>query len=162
MATITKNKAHRDFGGMTGTAPYGNLAVFNYQFITTATGAVAGGNSTAAAALGDMVVLGTIPGGTKLLDMKAVISEAFTASTNFNLGFMYVDGVNDIDVPHDAMFFADTLSSASTAVQRMASQKVPVTLPKDAYLILTVGGASHASSGRMDISIFGEIIGLAG
>jgi len=162
MATVNldnvKNLPNPAYGG---TAPYGNLSAKPYQFKTNTSGVVAGSDQATAIAEADVVRLGVLPAGMKLIDMIAVISDAFTAATVFDLGFQYVDGVDVTAVPQDDDYFADGVSSASAATLRKATTTKPVTLPKDAYLILTnKTGADHASAGQMDINIIGEITGV--
>jgi hypothetical protein len=159
MATITKNKVRKlpdpGFDGV----PYGNVAKFGYNFTTDSSGAMKESDEPNAVATGDKVLLGVIPGGTRLTDCDVVISDAFTGSTTMDLGFEYVDGVDDANVPQDADYFLDGASTAATGRIRQDTPVAPVTLPKDAYLILTVGGADHASIGIMDIFIEGIVVG---
>ncbi|MEY5097693.1 MAG: hypothetical protein RJA36_412, partial [Pseudomonadota bacterium] len=46
------------------------------------------------------------------------------------------------------------------AVQRKSTTTAPVTLPKDAYLILTNAGAAQAAAGIADILIFAQAVGI--
>ena len=57
MATITK-LGIPDPSNQLGASPYGNLTAFRYVLETTSTGAVKGGDSTAAVASGDTVKIG--------------------------------------------------------------------------------------------------------
>ena len=159
MATITKNKVRKlpdpGFDGV----PYGNVAKFGYSFSTDSTGAMENSDSSDPVAAGDKVLLGVIPGGTRLTDCDAIISDAFTTGTTADIGFEYVDGEDDANVPQAADYFFSAASTAATARLRQENPVAPVTLPKDAYLILTVGGADHASIGIMDIFIEGIVVG---
>lgn len=47
-----------------GSTPYGNLTALHFVLETNSTGAALNSNSTAAIAIGDVVVLGTLPAGT--------------------------------------------------------------------------------------------------
>ena len=117
-------------------------------------------DSAVAVANTDKVILGVIPEGMLLADALAIVSDAFTALTTADLGFEYVDGVDDAAVPQDADYFSAAL--ATSAVGRTPADNnavAPVILPKDAYLILTVGGAAHASAGQLDIIIDGVLRG---
>jgi len=160
MATITKLNARKlpdpGFGGV----PYGNTVTLPYKFETNASGVMADSNHASAVGNGDKVILGVIPGGTQLADAEVIISDAFTASTTADIGFEYVDGVDDADVPQDSDYFFDGLDTASAARTRCSQALAPVVLPKDAYLILTVGGAAHASKGVADVLLSGIMIGV--
>ena len=159
MATVLKDNARNlpspGFGGV----PYGNLSALPFKFVTNASGVMADSDQATAVIVADKVILGVLPAGMLLKDAKIAISDAFTAATTFDLGFEYVDGVDVTAVPEDVDYFADAAVSSALAVLRMATTVAPVTLPKDAYLILTVAGAAHASAGQMDIDIVGVLTG---
>lgn len=154
MATIsiTKPLATPAFGG----TPYGNLLRRHFALETNAIGAVVGSDSAAAIGLADKVRLGVLPAGTRLDDAQAIISDAFTATITGDLGFEYVDGVDDAVIPQDADYFFAALAAATVARTRMTTANKPVTLPKDAFLIWTNKVAAHASVGRVDFFIDGE------
>jgi hypothetical protein len=150
MATVTKKgvKNEQKFGG----APYGNATKLAYSFETNSSGVYVNSDKTTAVASADVVIIGVIPGGTTLYDALFAISDAFTASATADIGFQYVDGVDDTDVPQDADYFDAALALDATGRTRAANLAVrPVTLPKDAYLILTIGGANLAAAGIIDI-----------
>lgn len=157
MPTVTKINAHRQprYGGV----PYGNLSKLPFKFATNASGVMADSDKVTAVAVADKVVLGVLPAGMELVDCMAFIPDAFTAATTGALGFEYKDGVDDAGVPQDADFFFAATTTAVTAVLRKTNPAAPVQLPKDAYLILTVGGADHASAGLMDVFVIGELKG---
>ena len=134
-----------------GSTPYGNLTALHFVLETNATGAALNSNSTAAIGIGDVVVLGTLPAGFKLLDSQVVVKTAMTASVTGNLGFEYVDGVNDTKVPQDDDYFGAALNLATAARLRNATTNAPVTLPKDAYLILTTAVTNNAKASRIDV-----------
>ena len=161
MATITKKNAHNSPDPGFGGVAYGNLFSLNYKFETNSSGVFTDSDTTTAVANGDKVILGVIPAGTRLIDMKAFISDAFTASTTAAIGFEYKDGVDSSVVPQDADFFCAATTTAAIAVIRKTNATPPVTLPKDAYLILTTGGAAQASAGIMNIEVTGVIGGPA-
>ena len=149
MATITqKNHNARNNVGAT---PWGNANGLHYTLQTAANGSVVGGDSAAAVASGDKVRIGVIPGGSNLLDSLAVVSVGMTATITGNLGFEYVDGVNDTKVPQDDDYFGAALNLATAARLRNATTNAPVTLPKDAYLILTTAAATNAKASRSDV-----------
>jgi hypothetical protein len=56
-------------------------------------------------------------------------------------------------------FFAAALSTASTGISRKTNVTPPVTLPKDAYLTLKVGGAAHSAVGLLNVVVTGESTG---
>lgn len=164
MATISSKAGlqQRIFGG----TPYGNRTVHKYSAETNATGALVGGDSIAAIASGDKVRLGKIPVGFELHDALVIVSTAFTAAVTGKLGFEYVDGVDDTQdaataqsrpyVPQDDDYFGAAFALNAAGRYRAANTGVrPVTLPKDAFLILTTGGANNAKVAALDILIEG-------
>lgn len=158
MATYTKTESYAR--RLTG-APYGDvIALSDFNLTTNSSGVAQSSDATAALATSDIVRLGILPAGLRLLDVIATINDAFTASSTFDLGFEYVDGVDSTDVPQDADYFVDGASLASLAVLRKATTTRPVTLPKDAYLILTNLGANQSAAGVMDIVVVGQAVGV--
>ena len=157
MATITKKKVltQQTFGGV----PYGNYAVLQFNLTTNATGAFTDSDTAAAIASGDKVRLGVLPAGFKIYDSQIIVSDAFSASVTANLGFEYVDGVDVSAVAQSATQFAPAAALSSVARLRNATTGAPITLPKDAYLILTTGGAANAVVGVADIFIEGVLTG---
>lgn len=159
MPTITKNR-YQDSQNF-GQTPYGNLTVLEYGVTTTATGAVVGSDSAAAPLAGDVIRLGILPAGFRLHDSLTVVNDAFTASVTGTLGFAYVDGVDSTVVPQDADYF-NAAAAINTAGRYPASNTavVPVTLPKDAWLTLTTGGATHNTAANAVILVTGEHVGV--
>lgn len=155
MSTITKF----DKAGRFGQSPYGNQTVYGYHLETDSTGAVVNADSTSAVAIGDVIVVGVIPAGFKLIDSQIIISNAFTDSATAKVGFAYVDGTDSTDVPQDDDYFGSGLVLSTAARLRNATSNAPVTLPKDAYLIVTTAGAALAEVGIADIFLAGEIVG---
>jgi hypothetical protein len=142
-----------------GPSPYGNQAVLTFPFVATAAGVVSNSNSTAAAAVGDVVDLGELPAGFRMDDSLVVVSDAFTTGVTAKLGFAYEDGVDDATVPQDDDYFGAGLVLDATARLRNVTANQPVNLPKPARLILTLAGAALAQAGRADIVITGELTG---
>lgn len=142
-----------------GSAPYGNMSLLQFSFATNSSGVSVATNQTTAINSGDVVNIGILPKGLKLVDAVVYISDAFAGSTTADIGFKYVDGVDDTAVPQDADFFAAALSTASTGISRKTNVTPPVTLPKDAYLTLTIGGANHSSIGLLNVVVTGESTG---
>ena len=156
MPTITKKRlAERQFGGV----PYGNHTTLHYELATAANGGALDADSTAPIASGDVVRLGTIPAGTKLQDLQAIVSTTFSASVTGSIGFEYVDGVDVAAVPQAANFFLNNQSLATAGRFRMNTANPPVTIPKDAYLILTTGGAGNAKVSKLDVLLECELVG---
>lgn len=157
MPTIkVKNIGVNQFGGFT---PYGNLTTLRAKLVTDATGAVIGSNSTAPVALGDKVVLQSLPAGMLLEDAQVIVSTAMTATVTGSLGFEYADGVDDATVPQDAAYFGAGLVLNATGRLRCATAKAPVTLAKEAFLVLTTAGAANAKASRVDFIVHGERLG---
>ena len=160
-ATITKNQlGERTFGA--SLPVYGNLTGLRYTLATDSTGAVSNSDSATAVASGDTVKIGIIPAGFTLIDLLATITTAWSASVTAKIGFAYVDGEDSTDVPQDDDFFvAAGQSLASAAIVRKTATTAPVTLPKDAWLILTTGGAANAKASLVNFVVIGEQGGLA-
>lgn len=158
MAKVVVNQfGKRYFGGAAGA--YGNTTVLAYQLQTSAAGAVVNSNSSAALAIGDVVDLGPLPEGIRLIDSLAIVSDALTASVTGSLGFVYEDGVDSTEVPQDTAYFGSGLNLAATARLRNSTSKAPIVLPKPARLVLTIAGAAVADAGKVDFAIVGELTG---
>lgn len=159
MATITQKF---NPGLNVGATPWGNAHGLKYTLETNAAGAAIGSDSTAAIASGDKVRIGVIPAGTSLLDSLAILSVAMTASVTGKIGFEYVDGVDSTSVPQDDDYFLAAGQSLATAARlRNATTNAAVTLPKDAWLILTTAGAANAKASKLDFIVFGASEGVA-
>ena len=157
MATITKKKVlnQKQFGG----TPYGNKATLEFNLTTNAIGAFADSDVATAVQSGDKIRLGVLPAGFRPDDSQVIVSDAFSASVTANIGFEYVDGVDSAAVPQNATYFGSAVALSSAARLRNATTNAPVTLPKDAYLIVTTGGAANAVVGVADIFIEGVLTG---
>ena len=145
-----------------GNAPYSNSYVESFQFITNSSGHFVNSDfPSTAVADGRVVRLGKLPAGLELHSAILTVGDAFTASTTCKIGFAYVDGVDDTNVPQDDDYFI--LATASLASVGVIGSNNPavsrVTLPKDAYLILT-NTTLHASAGRADVTVFGKMRGV--
>ena len=159
MATITQKFNPRLNVGAT---PWGNTHGLKYTLETNAAGAVVNSNSAAAIAIGDKVRIGVIPAGTSLLDSLVILSVAMTASVTGKIGFEYVDGVDSTAVPQGDDYFMVAGQSLATAARlRNATTNAAVTLPKDAWLILTTAGAANAKVSKLDFILFGGSEGTA-
>jgi hypothetical protein len=157
MADYTKRNPR---GSRHGATPYGNVVAYAYSMVTNASGVVQDTDATAALGTADTVKLGIIPAGTRLLDAVAQVSDGFTATSTAKIGFAYVDGVDDANVPQDADYFFAALDLATAGITRKNNNAArPVTLPKDAYLVLDNDVAAQAAAGVLDITIIGEMVG---
>lgn len=156
MATVKLLNQNPGYGGM---SPYGNASTNKFTLETTATGAAKNSSSTAALAIGDVIVLGLMDAGFRLDDMEAVVSVGMTASVTGSLGFKYADGVDSTVVPQDAAYFGSGLALATAARLRNSSTSAIVALPKPANLVLTIAGAANAKASYIDFVISGELIG---
>lgn len=159
MATITKKRL-QDANNYA--AECGNAVVQRYNLTTNSSGAAIGSDTAAAIAEGDKVRIGILPAGLCIDDALFIVSDAFTALVTADIGFEYVDGVNSTDVPQDADYFgaAFTLHTAGRYAAKNTAVR-PVTLPKDAYLIVTTAGAANAAVGVLDVIVRGEMVGVA-
>jgi hypothetical protein len=158
MATIKKDwiDQNRHFGGV----PYGNLSSFKYRLTLNASGVVENSNDDTALAIADVVQMGRISAGTTLEDWQLIISDAFKAASACKIGFAYVDGVDDADVPEDDdYFFATATDLTSIAVLRKVVGNLPIVLPKDAYIIWTHEGALADEASECELVISGELMG---
>lgn len=157
MATIKKlGLGLQQFGGFT---PYGNLTTIRATLETVASGAAVGADSNAALGNGDVVVLEKLPAGFVLEDAQVIVSTAMTAAVTGKLGFVYADGVDDAAVPQDDDYFGAALALNATGRLRAATTNPPVKLAKDAFLVLTIGGAANAKASRIDFIVHGERMG---
>lgn len=158
MATITKKRL-QDANNFA--AECGNSVVQTYSLASNSSGAAVGSDSTAAIGNGDKVRIGILPAGLRLDDALAIVSDAFTALVTADIGFEYMDGVDDTAVPQDADYFgaAFTLHTAGRFPAKNTAVR-PVVLPKSAWLIVTTGGAANAAVGVLDVIVWGENVGV--
>lgn len=155
MATITRKRNPLMFGGA---SPFGNLSALAFSLATTAAGAVIDSNSTTAVASGDVIELGLLPSGMRLDDAQVIITTAMSATVTGSLGFKYADGVDSTEVPQDAAYFINVGALSSAARLRANGTKL-ITLPKDAILTLTTGGAANAKASDIKVVVSGELTG---
>ena len=156
MATVTKKNI--DNLQQIGGTPWGNQTCLEFTFETNASGVWVDSDKATAVAIADVCKVGRLPAGFRLLDAKIVISDAFTANSTFDLGFAYADGVDVTAVPQDADYFFAALDEA-VGLTFKTNTTAPVTLPKDAYLILTNNTAAQAAAGAMNILVTGILTG---
>lgn len=158
MATSTKKalKSVSQFGG----TPYGNKSVLAFNVTTNASGVWTDGTLATAAGTSDELIIGILPAGIKLMDSLAIVSDAFASTQTAKIGFRYVDGVDSAAVPQDADYFYAALALSAAGRTRANNTAVaPVTLPKDAYLVIDLDGAAMSTSGVLDLLVEGVIAG---
>lgn len=143
------------------TYPAGNKTVIKGNFTTNAAGVAANSDLATAVQINDVIRIGFLPSGAELQDAQAIVSDAFTAATTADIGFLYADGVDSAVVPQDAAYFFAALSTAATGRTRSTVAKAPVRLPKDAFLVMTRKAAADASLGIMDVLVDAVLQGPA-
>ena len=155
MATTTIKSAN-DASVRLGSTPWGNLAALSYKLETNSAGAVLNSDASQSAvtASGDVIRVGIIPAGFKLVDYKSRIATAFKTGLTFKAGFAYVDGVDSAAVPQDDDYFAATGTASTAGVLRQATTVAPVTLPKDAYLIVTTEAQANDKAAAAEFTVF--------
>lgn len=160
MTTVTKNSLRDDKQASAG-APYGNDSIHRYSLVTNASGLMTDSDQTTALVQTNKVRFGILPGGKRLDDALAIVSDLFTAAVTLKLGFEYADGTDSTDVPQDDDYFFAALALSATGRTRANNLAVrPVVLPKDAYLIGTIAGADVNAAGVLDVLVYGEVIGM--
>lgn len=159
MATVTKKFLRQE---QSHAGAFGNRWAQTYSFETNASGVFVNSDLATAVQIGDVVRLGILPGGLRLDDALVIISDAFAATTTYKLGFAYADGVDVTAVPQDDDYFIVAGTASSSAARTAANNTAvrPVTLPKDAYLILTRAGAADSAVGIMDVVVKGQMVGI--
>jgi hypothetical protein len=158
MSTVTlkRIRQQKQIGGV----PFGNKTALKFTLETNSSGVIVDSNLATALQVADKVYLGILPAGAELHDALAALSDAFTASVTHDIGFEYVDGVDDTDVPQDADYFFNDLANSVGRTRANNTGVRPVKLPKEAYLVATVAGAAHASAGVLDIIVDCVLNGL--
>lgn len=160
---VIKNPAAPEFGG----TPYGNHLVRPFTLELGAAGVPVGAMPAQAPAVGDTILMGALRSGSCLHSAVLLVSKAFPAGVTCKVGFIYTDGVDDTVekarfegrpfVPQDDAYFFAAGESLSAAKRKTTDTfKVPVTLPRDASLVLTVAGAAPNAAARLDVFVHGE------
>jgi hypothetical protein len=140
--------------------PSGNASRLMFKMTTTAGGIVEDSDAAAALGSGDTVVLGVLPAGMTLTGAKGIVSDAFVGSSTAAIGFRYVDGVDVTATPEDADYFwAALVLNAQGRTLENNLAVAPVTLPKDAYLVLTHSAHTQNEAGRLDVVVEGILGG---
>lgn len=135
------------------TYPAGNKTVIKGRFETTAAGVAVNSDLATAVQINDVVRIGFLPAGAELQDAQAIVSDAFTAVTTADIGFLYADGVDSTVVPQNHAYFFAALATSATGRTRSTVANAPVRLPKDAFLVLTRKAAADASVGVIDVLV---------
>ena len=153
MSTITKKYIRQDPKFATDGCGNAYKEVFSLE--TNASGAALNSDQATAIGNGDVVRIGVLPAGMEIHDMLGIVSTAFTALVTAKVGFAYVDGVDSAAVPQSDAYWATAwaLNTAGRYVPTVFNK--PITLPKDAYLILTTAGAANAKAARLDLVVEG-------
>lgn len=136
-----------------GNTAYGNSQKLHFVLSTDATGKILGADALAAFNQNDEVALGILPAGIRLHDSVVNVTTPLTATTTATIGFKYVDGIDSNTVPQDDDYFGAGLVVNAAGRLRNATTNPSVRLPKDAYLVLKLGGANNAKSGRVEVTI---------
>lgn len=151
MATVTLNNVAHIPPASYCTTPWGNALKIEYNLTTNSSGVIAASDQATALITGDIIKLGIIPAGMRLIDYLMIVSNAGTAAGTGKVGFQYVDGVDSAAVPEDDDYFCAATALSSAAITRKTATTAPVTLPKDAYLILTHESATQDEAMVVDI-----------
>lgn len=159
MSTVTKKSLRQE---VSHAGAFGNRWSQIYTFETNSSGIFVNSDLATAVQSGDVVRFGLLPAGIKFSDALVIISDAFAASTTYKLGFAYVDGVDSTAVPQDDDYFIVAGTASSSAARTPANNTAvrPLTIPKDAYLILTRAGAADSAAGIMDVIVNGTLVGV--
>lgn len=159
MSTVTKKSLRQE---VSHAGAFGNRWSQIYTFETNSSGIFVNSDLATAVQSGDVVRFGLLPAGIKFSDALVIISDAFATSTTYKLGFAYVDGVDSTTMPQDDDYFIMTGTASSSAARTPANNTAvrPLTLPKDAYLILTRAGAADSAAGIMDVIVKGTLVGV--
>lgn len=95
---------------------------------------------------GDKPLLAVLPAGTKLMDAMAFIEDA-VGSLTLSLGFRYTGG----QAGSDEAYFLSAADVAAGGRFRANTNKPPLVLQYDAYLVATLGGAAFATTNQLDV-----------
>lgn len=136
-----------------GNTAYGNAQKLHFVLSTDSTGKVLGANTLAAFNKDDEVALGILPAGMRLHDSLANVTTPLSATTTMTIGFKYVDGIDDTNVPQDAAYFGAGLVVDTAGRLRNATTKPSVRLPKDAYLVVKLNVANNTKASRTEVTI---------
>lgn len=153
MATVVVNQNQSK--NLRGTSPYGNRATLRYSLKTDATGAVIGAvGPQVPLAIGDVVKLGPLPSGLRIVDSQVIVVTGMTASVTGSLGYDYADGDDSAEtVKKDPAFLGTALALATAARVRNTVAKAPVKLEKAGVVTLTIAGAANAKASEIEVLV---------
>ena len=155
--TSTNLDVDRPLGGV----PFGNLSVLPFEAAFEDGVWILSDDATATVHT-DKLILGTIPKGFKMMSQQ-VKQTAILGDTNstIDVGFEYVDGVDVTADPETINYFVDAMAidALITAPTIRFNATPPITLTKDAYLIVTVNTAAFVTN--LDGSLLIDILGIA-
>ncbi len=117
-----------------------------YELQTDSSGILVGSSASAALAIADKIRVAFLNDGFEVTDAAALVSTAAGQAATANIGFEYVDGVDDSSYPQSATAFFSALALNSAARTRTTSAKVIRPLPKPADLTVTIAGAALSSA----------------
>jgi hypothetical protein len=159
MTTVTKKFLPQE---RSSAMPAGNTWSQIYALDVNASGIFANSDLATAIQIADVIRFGIIPAGITLTDAVVIISNAMKANTTYKLGFAYADGVDVTAVPQDDDYFIVAGTASSSAARTVANNTGvrPVTLPKDAYLIMTIAGAAQDEASVIDVVVRGLQAGV--
>ena len=152
MATVTLNQKQPK--NLRSVSPYGNLALLRYVLRTDAAGAALGAANAPQRplAVGDVVKLGPLPSGARIVDSQVIVVTGMTAAVTASLGFDYLDGDDTTEeVKKDPAYLGAGLVLSAAARLRNTVAKAPVKLEKAGVLTLTLAGAANAKVSEVEI-----------
>ena len=112
------------------------------------------GTVTATPATGDVWRLCKLPAGFKVVQVILANADLGTAAPA-DIGYEHIDGTTG---DADAFGAAQALGTAATATIDYLHD-APVTLAKDSFLTLTFGTVDTGASGKVSVTVLGEIFG---
>lgn len=158
MANVTRKqiKQMRQFGGV----PYGNLTVLHFNLTLNSSGVWVDSDQSTAIAASDVLRLGILPAGFQPIESMINVSDVGQASTTFDLGYLYTDGVDVSGAAQDQDGLYDGGALDSQAVLRGPKAGVsPPILAKDAYLTFTNLTDAQDEAMVVDVYVYGILHG---
>lgn len=153
MGTITKLGMQHPSNRI-GVSPYGNLSAFRFLIMTNAAGALVDGDSAEPITIDDMLLIGILPAGFRMIDSMVKITSAMSTGVVASLGFEYVDGVDDQGVPQNDSHFGSSMPLDTVGCLRDYETEPSFTLPKDAWVTLTITEGTNAKASELEIIVF--------
>jgi hypothetical protein len=136
----------------------GNAVNINGALATTL--GIVASNQATALQIGDVVNVAVIPAGTRIVDFVATVSAAFTALTTCSIGYADCVPTDPAAVVANPTYFAAAGAVLNAVgVLRKTTTNAPVVLARDVFVTVTLAGAAQAATSRLDIDIYGQIVG---